>query len=303
MAVGSLNNSVCPPMSQRLLHKPGFTLVELLVVIVIIAMLVALLLPAVNSARESGRRVQCQNNLKQHGLALQGFHTDFGVFPVGNIEPPAGSTQGGWWAFHYRLLPYLEAESIFLLCNFQYPGDCFDFVAAQPVDQNPAVKILSQHKCPDDPLGGSVWFQAGVGSYACSDYFGMMGSSPTATTASSFMAFTASTASASPLPRSRTAHRTRSSWANARVSNNLYGWPYCGYGDGTGSGDNLLSTQLGLYQGYSVGNDDFHFWSYHPNQCNFVWADGSVRALPYSIDFNVFQALSTRAGGEAVELP
>ena len=154
-------------MFRRLLHEPAFTLVELLVVITIIGTLVALLLPAVNSARESGRRVQCQNNLRQHGLALQGFHADFGAFPVGNIEPPPGSSTGGWWAFQAKLLPYLEADAIGLLCNFGYQGDCFDWVAAQPSGNNPAVMILSQHKCPDDPLGGSVWQQPGVGAYAC----------------------------------------------------------------------------------------------------------------------------------------
>jgi prepilin-type N-terminal cleavage/methylation domain-containing protein/prepilin-type processing-associated H-X9-DG protein len=290
-------------MFRRLLHKPGFTLVELLVVIAIIGTLVALLLPAVNSARESGRRVQCQNNLKQHGLALKGFHTDFGAFPVGNIEPPAGTSQGGWWAFHYRLLPYMEAEPIYLLCNFQYAGDCFDFVAVQPPTQNPAVMLPSQHKCPDDPLGGSVWQQAGVGAYACSDYFGMMGSSPTANDGILLYGPYGTNGLGISLAQVTDGASNTIIMGERAVSYNLYGWPYCGYGDGTGNGDNLLSTQLGLSPGAADGSHDFHFWSYHPNQVNFVWADCSVRALPYSIDFNVFQALATRAGGEAVEVP
>ncbi len=55
------------------------------------------------------------------------------------------------------------------------------------------------------------------------------------------------------------------------ISELLYGWPYCGYGDGTGQGDNLMSTQLGLSQGTDDGNHDFHFWSYHPNLAQFIW--------------------------------
>ncbi len=90
------------------------------------------------------------------------------------------------------------------------------------------------------------------------------------------------------------------------IPNDLYyGWPYCGYGDGTGNGDNLCSTEFGpLLSGPPTEPTTFfHFWSYHPNMANFSLADGSVRPLFFDIDFTVFQALSTRAGGETVEVP
>jgi prepilin-type N-terminal cleavage/methylation domain-containing protein len=86
---------------QQRLRSAGFTLVELLVVIAIIGVLVALLLPAVQAAREAARRSTCQNNLKQIGLALQMHHDAKGYFPTG-----AASGEGSMWS--YPLLPYLE---------------------------------------------------------------------------------------------------------------------------------------------------------------------------------------------------
>ena len=77
--------------------KRGFTLVELLVVIAIIGVLIGLLLPAVQAAREAGRRAQCANNLKQIGLAMHGYHTALGTFPVGSF----GCCWGSW---HRRLV-------------------------------------------------------------------------------------------------------------------------------------------------------------------------------------------------------
>jgi prepilin-type N-terminal cleavage/methylation domain-containing protein len=84
----------------------GFTLVELLVVIAIIGLLVALLLPAVQAAREAGRRAQCQNNLKQIGLALQMYHDSAKRFPTGAVMG-----EGSMWS--YYILPYLEETSAF----------------------------------------------------------------------------------------------------------------------------------------------------------------------------------------------
>ena len=82
------------------------------------------------------------------------------------------------------------------------------------------------------------------------------------------------------------------------------GWTYCGTGfDCTGNGDNLCSTALGLSPGAPDGNHDLHFWSYHAGAAAFLWADGGGRFLNYSIDFRLFQAISTRAGGEATNPP
>jgi prepilin-type N-terminal cleavage/methylation domain-containing protein len=87
--------------NRRWIGRTGFTLVELLVVIAIIGVLVALLLPAVQAAREAARRSTCQNNLKQIGLALQMHHDAKGYFPMG-----AASGEGSMWS--YYILPYLE---------------------------------------------------------------------------------------------------------------------------------------------------------------------------------------------------
>src|SRR5437879_7154229 len=85
----------------------GFTIVELLVVIAVIGVLVALLLPAVQAARESSRRLSCGNNLKQIGVALQNFHGVYGRFPMGRGQPVPGI-----FSPQPSLLPYLEENSL-----------------------------------------------------------------------------------------------------------------------------------------------------------------------------------------------
>ncbi|MEO2045864.1 MAG: DUF1559 domain-containing protein [Pirellulales bacterium] len=154
---------------SRPLH--GFTLVELLVVIAIIGILVALLLPAIQAARESARRSQCQNNLKQIGIALHNFHDSMSAFPAGmQFDRPSRATTD----INYRanwiitILPFLEQQALY---------DTFDFeqVISHENNRIPRGTLISTLLCPSDTGAeqpftglrvreGDNW---GRGNYAC----------------------------------------------------------------------------------------------------------------------------------------
>ena len=108
-------------------RRRGFTLIELLVVIAIIGVLIALLLPAVQAAREAARRAQCTNNLKQVGIALHNYHASLNSFPVGFLYPQPNQAYPGVPALHYRwsafaqLSPYLEQTNIYNALNMNWP--------------------------------------------------------------------------------------------------------------------------------------------------------------------------------------
>lgn len=97
----------------RIRRRQAFTLVELLVVIAIIGILVALLLPAIQAAREAARRTQCVNNLKQVGLAIQNFHDTFGCVPPMGTEDRGSEDNDSNWGWPVYLMPYMELQNVY----------------------------------------------------------------------------------------------------------------------------------------------------------------------------------------------
>src|SRR5688572_27416461 len=153
---------------MRRSKSSAFTLVELLVVIAIIGILVALLLPAVQAAREAARRMQCANNLKQFGLALHNYHDTFKVFPPALLNPgrptnavlvanyPEGVRNHTGWLF---LLPFLEMTTVHSQINFNF-ATCQDNPNAGGPAPNSAINdpITGQRykifECPSHPAAG-----------------------------------------------------------------------------------------------------------------------------------------------------
>lgn len=131
--------------------RRGFTLVELLVVIAIIGILVALLLPAVQSAREAARRTQCGNHLKQWGIALHNYHDSLGAFPMTNAQNYQPNVQG--FSPQARLLPYLEQANLQNLLDFSQPAFTGPFNALVPNPQFAAAFAMRipVALCPSDP--------------------------------------------------------------------------------------------------------------------------------------------------------
>ncbi len=171
---------------MKVLHRrrSGFTLIELLVVIAIIAVLIGLLLPAVQKVREAASITQCQNNLKQMGIAFHNHHDNFGVFPTGgwswednraflsNGTPAVYDQQT--WGWGYQILPYIEQSNLWATPAGSLPSDA---TSGPTGDIEVASTPIKMYNCPSlrgptvFPYSQSGWSPT-VGKRAVADYTG-----------------------------------------------------------------------------------------------------------------------------------
>jgi prepilin-type N-terminal cleavage/methylation domain-containing protein/prepilin-type processing-associated H-X9-DG protein len=313
----------------------GFTLIELLVVIAIIAVLIALLVPAVQKVREAAARSQCQNNLKQIGLALHGFHDTYKKFPVGLMNDDNRS-----WGWGVCVLPWLEQAPLFNLlkadtANFRMDipgggnnsfGSC-DGVAATDVNNAAAggsVKaVLSIFICPSDvwPNTGTGGTTSGIGK---ANYLGNMGTDTSGGNWASWSNPNGGTMNGILLQSNDNSRTWNTNMAmitdgtsntvgvgEVTVNSVSYGLtntdriPIWAGGQrdfqGQGRQHNYLRILDAAYPlNLKTGNADRCFGSQHTGGANFLLMDGSVRFISDGVNLSTYQALGSRNGGEVV---
>lgn len=286
--------------------RRGFTLVELLVLIGIIAILVGLLLAAVQQVRQAAVRTRCQNNFRQIGLGLHGYHNNQLALPPGVRGFGSDYPYMSWLT---RLLPYLEQNAIWRQAVVAYEED-LDFRHDPP---HPFYRLISIYACPADSRACQVGLAGGALPVAFTSYLGVEGTNQNREDGCLFLDSavrltditdgTSNTLLAGERPPS---------------ADGNYGWWYAGHGQSLdGSGEMVLGVRernAGLLNLCPPGKASFklgqltnqcdllHFWSLHPGGAYFLFADGSVHFLTYSVD-PLMPALATRAGGETVEQP
>lgn len=307
--------------SSHRYRRAAFTLVELLVVIAIIGILIALLLPAVQQAREAARRTQCKNNLKQTGLAIHLYHDSHNKLPSGWIsDVPIGEPGWGWAA---RILPFMEQSNAHDLINYN--------LSIEDSSHNEVrVHTVATFLCPNDGhpspfgIGGEhdhdhdhdmTGFQDDDDDHdhehgedvdegetlfpiARSNYVGMFGTTEVdeAPSQGNGVFFHNSKVrfadihdglSNTIMVGERSARLGGSVWigvlreANAPMARVV------------GSADHVPNSPAGHFE---------DFGSYHPTGANFLLGDGSVRLITDSITLPVYWAAATRHGHEAAVL-
>ncbi|TWT32697.1 DUF1559 domain-containing protein [Blastopirellula retiformator] len=307
-----------PPNSLR--RPGGFTLVELLVVIAIIGVLIALLLPAVQQAREAARRMQCTNNLKQMALAVHNYHDTFLVFPSGHVQ--INDTYYGNWAI--AILPYIEQQNLFN----QYDHTTHCNTAA---NATVARTQVDEYLCPSDAISSPIYRPASGYSYDLRviSYKAMSGyTDDGAKNWDHFAEITGLSGSWKGIfhtvgsGHSQSLGFEKMASVTDGTSNTLligeYHQPQDEPGRSSFWGNSYWGYNLGMVinEPYIIGNqyDDCaavasnigvcrRAWaSHHPGGFNFSRADGSVSFVPETIDLTIFAGLATMAGGEVADL-
>jgi prepilin-type N-terminal cleavage/methylation domain-containing protein/prepilin-type processing-associated H-X9-DG protein len=314
--------------------RRGFTLIELLVVIAIIGVLIALLLPAVQKVREAAFRASCKNNLKQIGLALHHYHDAYKSLPAGYLRdnkpleaefghfgsqpaifdrPPPwmNEPQRPGWGWAALLLPFIEQENLGHKIDYQLPVE-------SPANLESRTQPLKIYTCPSDKNTGvymvlNDWgvdiARAATNSYAaCYGVSTILFAQPEAGDGLFYRN--------SKIRLEQITDGTSTTLAIGERGTILVQTPWAGvmtHGTARTYPDAPVYTSVVqpcavmvlARVGYRSLNDSwaepYDFFSPHGNLVHFAFADGSVRALSSSVDFQILQALATRAGGEVVD--
>jgi prepilin-type N-terminal cleavage/methylation domain-containing protein/prepilin-type processing-associated H-X9-DG protein len=303
-------------------RRSGFTLIEMLVVIVIIGMLAALLLPAVQQAREAARSTACSNNLKQLALAMHAYESSMGGFPAIQMYPYAGSIDSGWMI---ELLPRLEQADLYN--HYQRTSNWYD-----PVNQVAVKTRVKVFECPSSAVIQRVASGTGAAPWATvswqaatTDYAGSGGLC--SNLQPGYVPNTVDTLNcgAIGLNHNRTIQEIPDGASNTLLINEMAGRPIsymAGTADPTST---LLSSNLNIcgawaapnYMGFrgftydgtvqpgpcgvNAANGKGGIYSFHPNGANAALADGSVQFLGRDTNIYVLIAMVTRDGHEVID--
>jgi len=292
-------------MSKTSCNRPGFTLIELLVVIAIIGMLIALLLPAIQQAREAARRVQCTNNLKQIGVAVHNFHDTWGYIPYSRED-----TRETWAVI---LLPFLGQKQLYELWDFNktYYEQSAAFrevtldVYLCPTRRSPpflsiAGDVQQGTSNPHVP-GGVSDYAACVGDYSGHlDYY--WGPNP----ANGAFRYK----NLKMLLRFRD---ITDGLSNTLFIGEKHVRPHLlGIADDSGDRDGSIwnGDHATSFRSAGVGApiakspiSGGNFGSWHPGMCHFLFGDGSVKPIAVEIDLTTLGRLANRMDGNPVDVP
>ncbi|NOX54166.1 MAG: DUF1559 domain-containing protein [Planctomycetes bacterium] len=327
------------PADKRRVGRGGFTLIELLVVVAIIALLAALLLPAVQRAREAARRTECINNMKQIVLAMHEYVNAHKTFPSGYITDPGGGTtllgpgppavpetiviplgapQGGvvhqavindWavsddWSWPAFILPQMGQGTLII-----------DYRKRKTHPDNDAIiqTVIPSYMCPSASLP-----DARPGRYGYLLYRGCMGTSPPqgsaqGTPTTNGILYADSAVKFRDISDGETytmliGETLMGLWGDgfsccARVADDDYDNVPDRGTDGQVPTQNPSAFDTYWRQPIAGGGGNIHFFgfgSWHGDVCNIGLADGSVRSISKNIDFKILKALATRNGRERI---
>jgi prepilin-type N-terminal cleavage/methylation domain-containing protein len=306
-------------------RKHGFTLVELLVVIAIIGILLALLLPAVQMAREAARASQCKNNLKQIGIALHNYHDSHLCFPMGWTSGIKGPNPTNAWGWGSMILPAMDQRALFDRINFNQGFDGGLLAGANSASGVSGVEAthLPSFRCPSD-IGANLVINPGslTMTYgARSNFVGVNGGLLVDVQVLSDQrgSFGANLCHGIADYRDGTSfavqvgERAFHDVAGGRGPSALWAGTRSGVpGTGTGNGYALAVGECVTRMntpptgdvdplGAATPNPTWHgFSSRHPGGAQFLIADGAVRFISENIDVTIYANLATIADNNRI---